>query len=311
MKSQETKERYTKRARQILSRYKKDTGQSWREDPVGCMRCLCSREMSYATWRQYKSAMIFFMEQHGPIEAVQYLYENRPLFSKEKNNTSSKKQKKIPNKDFEKLASYLDDGKKHSYNRLLKLWLKSMIITGIRPSEWKNVRLENDILIVKNAKNTNGRSFGEERHIDLSDVLESDREVLKSFLDELHLFMEYKKFGTIYETCRHKMQLAAKKLWPRRKKLPTMYSARHQFVADIKRRKTDKIEMMAMLGHNAERTSSFHYACFNQGESRIGYPKAVDQDINVLQNSFECNPNKKRKPLKEDKSFLEGHKGNR
>jgi hypothetical protein len=65
----------------------------------------------------------------------------------------------------------------------LERWVEAGLITGLRPSEWAEARLEHSaslgpVLIVKNAKATNGRAHGPRRTMLLAGLTQEERNTI-------------------------------------------------------------------------------------------------------------------------------------
>ena len=271
-KTKETEQQYIKKAKSLLQKYESEMGKDWKYDPLSAVKYIGNKrnEWSKSTWRLYKSSLIFFMENYGPIEAVQYLNSlSTSECLKKTDNTSAKKKKCIPEQDLEQLINELEQ-KKSPYKQLTILWLKATILTGLRPIEWKTAILNGQTLIVKNAKNTNNRSFGKERYLVLSKMPQELLKNISIFLDQLEKWQKNHSFEIVYKNCRRLLYDTQIKIWPKRKKRYTLYSARHQFISNYKKTKIDRKILGALVGHNTVKTAMFHYS-----KSIYGYKNSL------------------------------------
>lgn len=177
--------------------------------------------------------------------------------------TSSQKEKKIDMADMERLVSESRSMRGKWIQPALD-WMRVNILVGLRPCEWKDVRLIGEggklVLVVRNAKNTNGRSHGKERHIDLTHL---DASEIQQILEQIHLLGSYAKddasWSRFYNGVRKAIHKITRKILPCRRKYPTLYSSRHQFSADAKAADMSKSEVAALMGHAVETTAESHY----------------------------------------------------
>lgn len=269
-KTEETKKMFTKRAKLLLKRHDEEAGVSWKKDPLSVISWVESKkaEWSFETNKQYIYCLIYFMENNGPIEVIEAL--KKIEFNKTSNNsgkTSSTKLKQLPEKDYISIVKEINK-RWSEYGEITILWLKAGILTGIRPNEWKNAYIENkNTLVVKNAKNTNDRTAGTYRKLILSEMSKSDKEAITRFLKLYKEKMLTKDPEAIYEGCKRFLTRVNRKIWPSRKKYVTLYSARHQFSANMKASGFSKGEIALAMGHVSEKTAQMHY-----GKARYGYP---------------------------------------
>ena len=143
---------------------------------------------------------------------------------------------------------------------------------GLRPVEWQGTSLSDDhvgrpVLIVANAKTTNGRSHGPQRTLGLWDPWPSERAAIGLLLEEIRR-VGVAGFGSLHRTCADLLYDVNRQLWPERREVIGLYTLRHQFAADAKAvmRAT---EVAALVGHKTTRTAYLHYAARSQGELRL------------------------------------------
>lgn len=246
-------------------------------------------------------------------------------------NTSSKKKKSFPQPVLEWLLNV--DSKNMKIVALLQMFLKANLLIGLRPSEWLNVREAQSItgmtvLVVDNAKNSQGRANGSTRTLILKDINLEEKKAIREFKREFHAFLEseFEKFKfkceayyandpkdksgkralgqqrlnlhygeglswnpifpqipmeelvMINQDYSHilqpefariqliKLQSALARLLDECPLLdrndpirPTLYSTRHQCIADAKQSKMDVFEMAAFFGHASIKTAREHY----------------------------------------------------
>lgn len=150
------------------------------------------------------------------------------------------------------------------YGPMAATWFVASTLTGLRPCEWELAKFDTDwrmirSLVVKNAKNTNGRSHGQNRTLILSGISLEQSKVIANHMENVRNFKERNDFQGLYDGCRQIIKRVADKLWPQRLKHPTLYTARHIFSADAKS-VFDKVSVAAMMGHASIDTAGEHYA---------------------------------------------------
>ena len=230
-----------------------------------------------STNRTYKAALLSYFKhlaENTPrkAEAIIFLsnvYNDRSPKKKIK-ETSAKKSKSLSEGDYEKLKKYVD---KHGtkYQKEGLKWLRATIDCGLRPSEWKSAELVKrefntgleDVLKVRNGKNTNNRANGDYRHIVITKFEPENFNnvtALLSFLKTSDITFESK-----YEKCRKAINYASRQTFPRRKHQISLYSARHQFAANMKLAGYSKKLVAALMGHGDALTASMKYARSKKG----------------------------------------------
>lgn len=247
-----------------------------------------SRKQTYSrnTWKQYKNALRYHAEMMIEIQNEKVFAEEawaaiRLLDSetsegcmKSGTRTSALKQKTFKKADFDKVISFLH-GKisKHRYPRTLTIWLKASRLTGLRPSEWEYASLFNSdlmpVLIVRNAKATNGRGNGEERTLWLDLFTKDELEIIQNMIEMVEGYSTEFPFAKLQKLLGDYMNRVTRKCLGKRKKYPTLYSNRHQFSADAKFSGYSKAEVAALLGQASDETAGIHYARKSSGESAI------------------------------------------
>lgn len=242
----------------------------------------------------YKAALIWFMRLHGPIEATDALRRVSARGNPSRGSrTSSLKNKSLPAKDMDVLNAHLESSG-HRMDRLLAAWLRAARVTGLRPGEWAAAELRGNVLMVKNAKVNKVRGHGELRTLVFSEEEKTASiplDEVRGFLKNLHALLEEGlTFQEVYKKCRERMRIACKKLWPRRKRRPTLYSARHQFVADLKARGMSLETVAALMGHATNETASAHYGRKAKGEGGVVLPLARREEVERVRRTFRGKP---------------------
>ena len=280
---EKTEKEYLKRAEGIIGQYTKETGQTVKnvESLIDWLISVHQMKIVKSTWRYDRAAIAFYLthHNHGLEAAAVKKLENRNCKT-DSIETSALKQKKMSELDIELIFSKLD-AVNNKWDGLLGCWLEAAVLTGMRPGEWETAVLKGDYLIVLNAKNTNGRSFGIERILNLSNLDEESYEAIEKFMHKLLYSLKINdgNFERIYTGCRQRLRRITQELWSPKKKHPTLYCCRHQFSADMKNTLSKK-EIAALMGHGTDETATQHYGKKRYGKYRNNHilpdPDQVD-----------------------------------
>ncbi len=250
--------------------------------------------ISRPSWRQYKSAAIHFLENLPDVEesmaALDYLREKTSTGCVLKSTkTSSLKLKKISLEEWKKIDSHLI-ANKSKWSQNLRDWLKSGLLTGLRPIEWKNAKFfyyqdKLPALLIENAKNTNGRGNGPTRTLLLEDLTAEELKTIRDHLLNVRTFtgIEENGYEFFYNGCALTLYKVCRKIWPRRKKHVTLYSTRHQFSANAKSSGFSKSEVAAMMGHAVDLTATIHYGKKISGNEPLSVRPVEEEVLTVRQ----------------------------
>lgn len=269
-------------------------------------RRLEKKAISRGTWRQYKGSLIFVLEEEreAAIEGVaveeldeaiaRLRSESQSGCLKKSDRTSGQKAKAFSSVDFEIVADYLQSrigGKRgHQHANALLTFLRANRLVGLRPAEWRSAGLVDFrgslALRVGNAKHTNGRANGSHRHLLVGRL--SPEQI--GHLDEmLHILVNFES-DPEYDFDRHMHQLrlymgkVVRRCLGKRKRYPSMYSFRHQFVANAKSGSRSQEEIAALVGHGSNATASQHYGRTAVGEGDVGVT-AVAGEVATVRHS--------------------------
>jgi integrase len=146
---------------------------------------------------------------------------------------------------------------------MLALYLYFVPRTGCRPIEWSNASVEGTWLVVRNAKNSNGRSGYETRRIGLESfppkVIEAAavfaRSVPKSISDFKDFAHWRNALAELLARCCNKIKL----------RRLSLYSFRHVALATWARAGASPWEIAALAGHASPRTARRNYAGARHG----------------------------------------------
>lgn len=302
-KTVKTQKDYQKRAEQLLKKCAKDlklnleSGSSAGEDSLDMRQFvvwLASQRptLSRPSWRQYKSAAIYYLENlpdvEQSIDSLDYLREktsNGCVLKSTK--TSSQKLKQIKLEEWQKIDDYLA---LHTskWSKTLRDWLKSGLLTGLRPIEWKSAKFfyyqgKLPALLIENAKFTNGRANGPTRTLLLGDLSTQELKTIKDHLLNVRTFtaIEDSGYEFFYNGCALTLYKVCRKIWPRRKRHVTLYSTRHQFSANAKSSGFTKSEVAAMMGHAVDITATIHYGKKINGNEPL-MVKPVKEEVDTV-----------------------------
>ena len=307
----ETMEQYAKRASQIYHRYLRANGYPAETNIesldmiafIGWFMTL-KATLKPGSWRMYRQSIYRFLRsmpegQDDVNEAMSILEHDTAIRSadalsgkkpknenftcvdgKERNRSSSKKEKRFPEKDMDRIIHYLRHGSRSSRAIQLETWLKAGIITGLRPSEWQATQIsiipdETTIhgrrawLFVINAKATNGRGSGVVRTLDLSRL---PNDLLQIVARQSENGRKWYIDGTFEKEQKETANLLSQivhRMWPKRKYHYSLYSCRHQAVANWKSFGMSKMEIACLSGHRSIETATERYGRRTAGWQNI------------------------------------------
>lgn len=269
-----TEEGYTKRALQMSARFQREKGVPLLEASIDAVHWLIDQKpfIKQATWRTYKATFCYWFELHEENEALTLLASvTSDGCQNSEGRTSSKKRKGCKPSQYEKIVEYLVARSNKPTAILVLNWIQATKATGLRPGEWLGCQINDTELVVKNAKNSNGRTFGDYRTLDLSNL---DSSIMCS----IHFIMNYfeditkEEFESTYDRVRKYLQRINEKVFPNESKNITLYTFRHQFSANLKSSGASKKVVAAAMGHGNIDTAGTHYARRSQGDGgSIGF----------------------------------------
>jgi len=255
-------------------------------------------EYPIATWRRFKALLIFYEQKMGNAETVKEIKDFKyPLSVEERNKKFIKTSrcKKVNEEDRAKIF----EASIHDKSVYAAVKIADMI--GARPSEIPSLEFtKSNLVIITGAKKTEDGLRGIDRWIRLpeDDYFELSRlhrdlllEVKKikeeEGEEESEAEDEYikkkERVRQINERAMRRIQdrlsTITKKLFPRRKARPTLYSFRHQLGSDLKASSFDRVKIAAIMGHaSVDSVDSY-------GDRRSASGRKLD--IDVSDNSLE------------------------
>jgi hypothetical protein len=155
-------------------------------------------------------------------------------------------------------------------------FLPAAYATGLRPSEWANARLSrldggSLVLLVGNAKATNGRAHGPRRTLVFADDPHGALATIEPWLSRVRRLVDptegralgaearREALARLYKAMRRALRAAWRSLHPRRRHAPTLYTARHMAAARLKSLMAPE-EVAALMGHAVDETCLSNYA---------------------------------------------------
>lgn len=250
-----------------------------------------------STARQYRAAAIFAIKSEpGPFkkEALDILVPEMSEVQAEKQHLlteqraelltelrgSQQRAEHLSERDCEIFMAALD-ASKNPWGRTGALWFACTLLTGLRPCEWANARMEHKVLKVRNAKVTSGRSHGPTRTLDLCKANPNTMLLLEKFMQIVAAHPGV-AFEVMYNGVRNIVTKVARDALSPRRRYPTLYTARHAFSSKAKTEFT-KQQVAALMGHASSETASRHYAAARY--ARGGSPLEVEpspQDVRAV-----------------------------
>jgi integrase len=297
-RTDKTRAEYMRRAKNIVSEIEILSG-SDTITPTDIAEWLVMRAsaLAPATIRQYRAALTHYLkeqsssgciDQHcaeSAINAMKSIRSQQNL----RNRTSALKAKFITTRQINALANRLES-KRSIFAKAALLMFKASLVAGLRPSEWFSASISpapdgsgDGILVVQNAKNSNGRCFGDIRTliIPAGQPLDDVTACIK-YLSDLMLRPSMPGRAItpkrIYNEARAHVLAANISHGGKR---VTLYTARHQFTANMKNIYS-KEEVALLLGHGSIETATRHY-----GKRRSGHPEF--KQVSALKHQSEQN----------------------
>ncbi|MBE0468165.1 MAG: hypothetical protein IBX55_01485 [Methyloprofundus sp.] len=250
------------------------------------------KTLKKSSWRIYRSAInqaiIKEKQTEKLVSVLSRVGEGNPgcRVSKKTSRTSAKKSKTVTNSELSELIEFLK--KENTSTSILTMrFILSTRYCGLRPVEWRtcDIDMVEKKLHVKNAKSTNGRANGEYRLLDLSSIPSEVLNHINILVSDLG-WSEVERFERAYVKVKNKLYQAGKKLFPyRRGGTITLYTFRHQYLADMKKSLEDVYGVSASAGHASIETAQLHYSKRRNGRINSELALPSEEDIERLKNS--------------------------
>lgn len=308
-KTDATKEEYSYRSTLLAKRCQRETGLDVRQN----LELFCdwfkqlASTISQSTLRFYRAALLHEFEPPGLLRYRRMIEEIDSSCAKPKAKnpkaselkTSAQKRRSVPVDDLRKLATAFKQKKDAGY--WLNIGVAIFAFTyhlGLRPIEWHGaslVRIANQPwLRVRNAKAGNGRTHGVYRHISLSQL---DRGTIDAVAVTIAICADSRdahgrklppeEFRARFSAAFSKF--ACSVLGKQKRKI-MIYSARHQFGANIKKAGYMRKEIAALMGHASDSTVFRHYLPGRWGHTGGKLPLSIQEEVERVRQVAKPNP---------------------
>lgn len=276
-----TRQTYTTTGTALANRLAKKAGSS---DPAELVAGFISsgRGLAQRTFRLYKASLLQHLGDQQVAPSVLFKLKNASSKGcpKTSNKTSGRKAKTIPPDDQTLLLLMLRT-RSSKTAAIAADYFQAGLIAGPRPIEWIGAKLSvvgkqlldtpstsTHTLTFLNAKRDEFeiRGNGTTRTVYLTLTATDAAVITRVIADADYNAMDWARH---YGQLRGVLRYAAKKLWPKRKKLPGFYTTRHQSQADAKASGKRPNEIAAMYGHASDNTATQHYARASQGDKNM------------------------------------------
>ena len=294
-----TQQEYIDRTNGFIEQYKKlHDGQVPSPDCLLVFIADKRPTISKSTWKKYRASGVYYFQTNGLNALADKLASISNEGTLPATKTSANKKKLITQKEEETLREslYAHRSQKQSWFRPLYAYFETILCTGMRPSEIPSAEFIEDgplppdiylgdypVLKVKNAKATNGRSFGVYRYVNISRLTKEQHLLIRIaiILGSKAIMPDgraSKSFNDYYNSLRKAFaRLVGAQLTQKSKGL-SLYSLRHQCIADLKHADYQLSDIAAIVGHGSDVTATEHYGRRRVGRSRKGLsqPNPVD-----------------------------------
>lgn len=285
-------------------------------DKAGDAALLCATFISRAkermyttsTLRLYREQVLAYAGTLGAAPALVAAVRNLHLgvYGSRQGRTSGQKLQRVSQMDALALLQHLRrDGASEASCQAADMFEASLMF-GLRPVEWASAVLQvlepqwlSDVvdlddndppthrLLVRNAKHNLIRANGETRCIYASLTIEQASLVLRCCENARLNSTRWKAW---YKQLANALYYAGHALWPRRKRVPCFYTARHQCIADAKSSGSEARVLAAIFGHASDWTARKHYSKKINGDknrymlraSRVSLQGVRNQSLTIL-----------------------------
>jgi hypothetical protein len=294
-RTEATERAYRRRADHLLRRWRQERGKQV-TSPFDFVVWLLDRlrTVKPASFRQYKAAVMIHLPQaFAGNEELDHAMEHLRAARARPNRhiplrTSARKMRFLPWEDWERLRAWLLPGSAEGSAielaraglislASLEAWCRATLLCALRPTEWAKAvcREEGDrfVVSVRNAKATQGRSHGETRTLIFEGLDESDSKAISDTVALANAWAARGRSAALQKLVADTLYRAARAALGRREAYPSLYTFRHQAIANWKTER-NAIEVAALCGHARMETAARHYAA-RRHAWRGGRPKAA------------------------------------
>lgn len=202
---------------------------------------------------------------------------------KKSTRTSAQKLKRLPPAERRRICNELSKASAR-YGPVLADCLEAGALTGLRPCEWPSVMILPGTgtgalaLLVTNAKQGPHRAHGPTRTLTFEKLQDQKRAALRRWL-AIVAACDAPTYRRLLSRLSDLLYRTTRALWPRRRRHPTLYSARHEAAAMFKIVYPPE-DVAAMMGHATDVTASAHYGRCRPGKQ--GLPPDVREALSNL-----------------------------
>jgi integrase len=282
---------HTQRVKRWIRSYKIESQEFTSE---GFCNWFCISILPKVTYKSGRNYVMSLVVTAADQDFEMRLRHSSVNISHKQPKSAKSKSKSISWHDFEVFESALKSQDNNS--GFISDWLRSTILTGLRPKEWCNCRLFNDLegnLILK-AKNTvkasqtpDGAEYKlpEYRVIPIGQYDTSDISCIRRHLDFIKITLIEQSYSAHYEKARKRLYQISKIKFLNKPPF-NLYSGRHQFAANLKRSGLAPQTIALLMGHNDESTSRHSYGAKRDGSKGSIDSAVAEKTITLFQELF-------------------------
>ncbi len=233
------------------------------------------------SWRTYRYQLTQSIDDEKFYEQVNVppLRKKREINAEEK---GSHRTRHLKDGIYTQIEAYLKRSKSR-YAAPLNRTLILGRLTGLRPSEWGEARLrthdEVPYLQVESAKKgMSEQKLQDKRYIPLDHLSSFEFDILS---EHLEFIADNAPYSAIHDGIAQFMRQVTRTLFYANKDRPTLYSARHQFAANLKASNIDPEVIAAVMGHIDTSMQTKYYGRTSSG-SPVIFNEALAAKLNGL-----------------------------
>ena len=273
-----------KRVRSLLQRWAKEQAVNIHQGPIdwdafiGWVKIRIAPTVKWSTWNHYRWSInqvtdhAFAARMRNVERPDQRHPDNRPTRNGVARPRGHAKRAKSVSRESVDILHEALIGASASWKWAATawLWFRATLYTGARPSEWDTSTIESTaegpVLWLRNAKrgthtfNNEGKGLEAYRAIPLAHLapdVQRDIRQLQAVLAAAHARGRYQE---VQRGVQQTIQLAVSRLWPEAERRISLYSARHQFINDLRRASVDEATIATLAGHASTETQDAYGA---------------------------------------------------
>ena len=272
-RSLRTKARYSHLYKLMRDQFMRESGRyDLTAEEVVAIAIQKKHESCMSSWRSTKAVLMFALETKFPqftaaLEALEA--ESSAGLEKFSSKTSGQKKKFVPAAQWAALQSTLRQriSREHKHAQGLLYVLTATLLTGLRPNEWCHSHRSihaatgRPVLRVRNSKVSNGRANGDFREMFIDGLDAVELEAVDGAL--AYCSCDNDDDAQRIETAmKNELENARDRTLSNRQQTQssiTLYSFRHQFVANAKQTFQKPELIAALAGHSSTKTAFEHY----------------------------------------------------